>query len=129
MLRRSEWRSLNPARDAAAKFLAFVREHYLFVDAVPQAYIDASFGRAPQAGQHAKPDGVSNRRDAAVDNVSSATANLTSACDLIMPVLASEPGAEAPVNLNGLSAFNPAIAAKGSAPSTMPAVAEKKVGS
>jgi hypothetical protein len=58
MLRRSEWWSLNPARDAAAKFLAFVREHYLFVDAVPQAYIDASFGRAPRAGQRATPDGV-----------------------------------------------------------------------
>ncbi len=103
MLRRSEWWSLNPARDAAAKFLAFVREHYLFVDAVPQAYIDASFGRAPRAGQRAKPDGVSNRRDEAVANVSATTANLTFACDLIIPVLASEPVAEAPVNLHGLS--------------------------
>ncbi len=42
---------------------------------------------------------------------------------------ASEPVAEAPVNLNGLSDFNPAIAANGSAPSSMRAVPEKKVGS
>ncbi len=99
------------------------------MDAVPQAYIDASFGRAPRAGQRAKPDGVSNRRDEAVANVSATTANLTFACDLIIPVLASEPVAEATVNLHGLSDFNPAIAAKGSAPSSMPAAAEKKVGS
>jgi hypothetical protein len=48
MIERSYYRLIRWVRASISEALTFVREHYLFVEGVPQEYIEASFGRSPR---------------------------------------------------------------------------------